>query len=260
MKATCYFLHHLALMLDFFVQGWWIALTTKDPILMRQRNIQNTSRIARKFLKAFQIDLKIKHHQKLTALKDTPYLLVANHLSYTDIILLASLEKLVFITSVEMGSNPLLGAITRLGGSLYTDRKRPVSLKHEIQNFSDAIAQGFKVVLFPEGTSTAGKTVGSFRRSLFQIALNVNCPIIPVCIKYCSIDGQQINDSNRDLICWYGDMTFAPHFMKLLGHRISAEIEILEPILQPQEKTRSELSEDIYRQIHDSYHQSIKSI
>jgi lyso-ornithine lipid O-acyltransferase len=260
MKAACYFLRHLALMLDFFGRGWWIALSTKDPLLTRQRNIQNTSRIARKFLKAFQIDLRVKHPERLTALQDTPYLLVANHVSYTDIILLASLEKLVFITSVEMGSNPLLGAITRLGGSLYTDRKRPVSLKHEIQNFSDAIAQGFKVVLFPEGTSTDGKTVGSFRRSLFQIALNVNCPILPVCIKYISIDGQEISDNNRDLICWYGDMSFAPHFMKLLGRKINVEIEILESILQPQEKTRSELSEAVYRQIHDSYHQNRKSI
>lgn len=253
-KACFYFFFHLLLVLDFFVRGWIIALSTKDPILRRKRNIQNTSRMAKKFLKAFQIDLKLQNLKQLNELWDQPCLLVANHVSYTDIILLASLQNLVFITSVEMGNNPFLGAITRLGGSLYTDRKKHLSLKTEIQNFSDAINQGFKVVLFPEATSSDGKTVREFRRSLFQIALNANCPILPVCIKYQSIDHHKISDRNRDLICWYGNMSFVPHFMKLLGHKIGAEIKILEPIVQIQGKTRSELSEAAYQQIYDSYH------
>lgn len=253
-KACFCFFRHLLLILEFFFRGWIIALCTKDPILRRKRNIQNTSRVAKKFLKAFQIDLQFQNLQRLNDCQDRPCLLVANHVSYTDIIILASLQNLVFITSVEMGNNPFLGTITRLGGSLYTDRRKHLSLKTEIQNFTAVIKQGFNVVLFPEGTSSDGRTVREFRRSLFQIALNADCPILPVCIKYQSIDHQKLSDRNRDLICWYGNMTFLPHFMKLLGHKISAEIRILEPIVQIQGKTRSELSEAAYRQIHDSYH------
>jgi len=254
------FFHHFYLLCSIFISGWWIEMTTKDPILKRHRQTRNTNRHCTGFLKAFNITLKVNHPERLLALRDTAYLLVSNHLSYIDIILLASIEKLVFITSVEMGRDPFLGRATRLGGSLYTDRKKPVSLKKEIQNFSDAIGQGFKVVLFPEGTSTDGSTVQDFKRSLFQIALNVNCPVLPVCIKYKTIDGKAINEKNRDSVCWYGDMTFAPHFWALLGRKIEVEITILESIDQPTNKSRAELSKDVFAQIHASYHKPAKNV
>ncbi|MCB5261676.1 MAG: 1-acyl-sn-glycerol-3-phosphate acyltransferase [Candidatus Cloacimonetes bacterium] len=254
------FVQHFFLLGSFFWIGWWISLCTKDPVLRRQRQTSHTNRHCKKLLKAFGIKLKVNNPERLNALSDTAYLLVSNHVSYTDIVVLASLEKLVFITSVEMGRNFFLGSVTRMGGSLYTDRKKPVSLKREIQNFSDAIKQGFKVVLFPEGTSTDGSSVREFKRSLFQIALNVNCPILPVCIKYQTIDGKKINESNRDLVCWYGDMEFGPHFMKLLGRKIEVEITILESLGQFEDKTRAELSEAVYTQIHDCYHKTINKV
>lgn len=248
------FLHHLALVVDFFIHAYWIRLSCPDPIKRRQRYVANTSRISKKFIKAFRISLTVKNRERLQAMQDQAYLLVANHTSYTDIIVLASLERLSFITSVEMGNNYFLGPVTRMGGSLFTDRKRPVSLKKEIDNFSDAIRQGFKVVLFPEGTSTNGRTVKEFRKSLFQVPVNAGCPILPVCIKYKTIDGKAIDDSNRDLVYWYGDMDFAPHFMKLLNRRIEVEIEILESIVQIEGKTRAELSDAAFEQIHTCFH------
>ncbi|MCB5252037.1 MAG: lysophospholipid acyltransferase family protein [Candidatus Cloacimonetes bacterium] len=254
------FLHHFSLLSSFFITGWWIVLSTKDPTLKRQRQVRHNNHLCKKLLKAFGIKLKVNHPERLAALKDSAYLMVSNHVSYTDIIVLASIEELVFITSVEMGNNPFLGSVTRLGGSLYTNRKQPVSLKKEIENFSRAIRQGFKVLLFPEATSTDGSTVREFKRSLFQIALDANCTILPVCIKYLTIDGQKIDDSNRDLVAWYGDMEFVPHFMKLLGRKIEAEITILESIVQPEEKTRAELCMAVYSQIHDCYHDSRKIV
>jgi lyso-ornithine lipid O-acyltransferase len=253
MRAIKFF-HHLYLVLDYFIHAYWIKLTSPDPIERRKRFVANTGRISRKFLKAFRISLIVKNPERLQAMKDQAYLLVANHTSYTDIIMLSSLENLSFITSVEMGNNYFLGPVTRMGGSLFTDRKRPVSLKREIENFSDAIRQGFKVVLFPEGTSTDGRTVKDFRKSLFQVALSAGCPILPVCIKYKTLDGKAIDDSNRDLVYWYGDMDFAPHFMKLLSRRIDVEIEILESIVQIEGKTRAELSDAAFAQIHTCYH------
>ncbi|HPF08878.1 MAG: lysophospholipid acyltransferase family protein [Candidatus Cloacimonetes bacterium] len=248
------FIYHLWLVADFFIVAYWIRFTTFNPVLRRQRYVANTSRISRKFLKAFRINLNIKNEQALRALKESPYLLVANHTSYLDVILLASLENLSFITSVEMGNNYFLGPITRMGGSLFTNRKKPVSLKKEIENFSTAIDNGFKVVLFAEGTSTNGVTVKAFRSSLFQIAVNTSCPILPVCIKYKSLDSQPISPDNRDLIYWYGEMDFAPHFMKLLDRRIGAEIEILDSVVQIEGKTRAELSNEVFQRIHQCYH------
>lgn len=248
------FLRHLLYLSDFLLRAKWRQISIKDPVKRRKAACQNTSRSAKKFLKAFGISLSVKNPEILESLKDKNYLAVSNHVSYTDIILLASLENYSFITSVEMGNNFFLGNITRLGGSLYTNRKNPVGLKQEIENFSQAIKDGNKVVLFAEGTSTDGQEIRQFKSSLFQVALSADCPILPICIKYKSIDGKPLDDSNRDLICWYGDMTFVPHFMKLLKRRICAEITFLEPIYELSGKTRQTLSESVYRQIHDCYH------
>lgn len=249
-----YILRHLWLVTEYFIRGWIILALPMNQHKKRQLQARNVSRSARKFLKALNINLILKQEEQLNKLKHQAYLLVANHSSYTDILILASLENLIFITSVEMGNNLFLGAVTRLGGSLFTNRKNPVSLKDEIDRFSQTIADGFKVVLFPEGTSTDGQDIKEFRRSLFQIARNVNCPILPVCIKYTRIDNNKISAANRDLIAWYGDMDFAPHFLKLLGHKIEAEITFLESIVQPAEKTRTELSDGLLHNLRACYH------
>ena len=256
MKRLYYLLWHLYLVLDFFVVAYLGQILHRDPIKRRQYFIRNTTRIGSRFIKAFNITLKVVNQEKLREFHNTPYLLVSNHLSYTDIILLSSLENLVFITSVEMGNNPFLGAITRFGGCLYTDRKKPVSLKTEIQKFSDTITEGFKVVLFAEGTSTNGDTVKDFRSSLFQVSILAKCPIVPLCIKYKAIDNEPFSPKNRDLICWYGDMDFAPHFMKLLGRKIEVEISVLDPVYGFDSKTRAELSEGVLTQIRSCYHKA----
>nr|MDK2850247.1 lyso-ornithine lipid O-acyltransferase [Candidatus Cloacimonadota bacterium] len=250
-----FLLYNLFYVLEFFLTGWWISLHYKDPIVRRRKYVQSAHKMSGQLLKSLRIDLHLKNSSRLIEMQDQAYLLVSNHISYIDIVALASIQELAFITSVEMGSNPFLGSITRLGGSLYTDRRNPLSLKEEIQKFSAAIRAGFKVGLFPEGTSTSGKSIGKFHRSLFQIAIDTNCPIMPVCVKYTHLDGKPVTDLNRDKIAWYGNMTFAPHILALLGHKIRLEIEILEPIVQPHTKTRSELSEAVFEKMQACYNQ-----
>lgn len=254
MQRVLHFFWHLYLVCDFFVCAFLINLFTKDEVLRRHRFVRNTSRISRKFLRAFNMSFRIVNPDILKSLSNESYLAISNHVSYTDIILLSALENFVFITSVEMGNNPFLGSITRFGGCLFTNRKKFVSLPDEINKFANTIQQGFKVMLFPEGTSTNGETVREFRKSLFQTALLAMCPVLPVCIKYKSLDGKLIDHANRDYLYWYGDMDFAPHFMKLLGRRIEAEIHILDIIPYQEKKTRQDLSNEVYSQILSCFH------
>ena len=254
MRRCKFFFWHLWLVCEFFIYSYCIKLLTRDEIVLRHKLVKNTTRIAKRFLSAFQVKLIVNNSERLAQMHDTNYLAIANHVSYTDIILLSSIENFVFITSVEMSQNVFLGSITRYGGCLFTDRKKFVSLPKEIDKFADTIRQGFKVMLFPEGTSTNGETVKDFRKSLFQVAVSAKCPILPICVHYKKIDGKPIDSSTRDLICWYGDMDFAPHFMKIIGHTIEAEIHILDPIYDVSMKTRQTLSDEAFTQIHDCYH------
>jgi 1-acyl-sn-glycerol-3-phosphate acyltransferase len=246
----CYrYLQVLFWLASFFNRAWLIKLFTPDLILRRRRFAANTSYIGGKLLKPFGLHLHVTNPEKLSVLKAGSHLIVANHVSYTDIIVLSSLHPFVFITSQEMAANPILGDITRLGGSLYTDRKKHTSLPQEIQNFSAALQQGFDVVLFPEGTSTDGRKIYDFRKSLFQTSIIAQKPILPICIQYLSIDGKPLDDSNRDLVCWYGEMFFLPHYNELIRHQIQVEVTILDPIPYSATQNRGDLSETVHNQL-----------
>lgn len=245
---------NVSVLATYFGVGSLIQWFTRDPIKARHRATRFTSTMCRVFLKTLNIKVSVEGAEKLAKMRKDSYLMVANHSSYTDILVLSSMENLVFITSVEMGSNPVLGDITRLGGSLYTDRKKPVSLPKEIERFSDTIRKGFKVVLFPEGTSTDGRSLKDFRASLFQVAIGAQATILPVCISYQSVDGQPFGDANRDTICWYGDMDFVPHFIGLLNHQIEARVTVLDPIPFDPNTSRAELSERTRDLLLTTYH------
>lgn len=252
------FFRHIFLLLEYYISAGFITFFTKDPIKRRHKQAQNIHRTAKRFSKAFKMTLKVNNLDALKAFDGKPILLVGNHVSYMDVVVLSALDELIFITSVEMGNNPFLGSITRLGGCLYTDRKNPQSLKDEIHRFSDVLMQGFKVVLFPEGTSTNGETVQDFRRSLFEIAASSGAPILPVCIRYKGLNGKEIGESNRDELYWYGEMTFIPHFLGLLGKSIDVEVSFLEPILDTADVKRTQLSDATHHQIKECFHQNRK--
>jgi len=253
LRKLYYLLYNIWLTLRFLTLGKLAYLFIKDPIKLRKRCNRFTTDSARRYLKSLKITVELENPQALKLLEDKNYLVIANHVSYADIIVLSSLREFVFITSEEMGNTPFLGAITRYGGSLYTDRKKFVSLPKEIERFSQTARDGFRIVLFPEGTSTDGSKIKEFRSSLFEIARQAELDILPICINYLKIDNQPRSEANRDLICWYGDMDFLPHFTKLLGHSITARVSILEPIAGGTRVKRQDLANAAYEAINKEY-------
>jgi 1-acyl-sn-glycerol-3-phosphate acyltransferase len=237
-------------LVSFFVRGWIIKCCVKDPVKQRISLAKNTSYISRRLLGPFGIKVKVKHPENLQILKKENHLIVANHVSYTDILVLSSCFPLVFITSLEMAANPVLGDITRIGGSLYTNRKKHTSLPQEIDNFAQALKTGFNIVLFPEGTSTNGETIKEFRKSLFQTSIIAQKPILPICVKYATLDGKKIEtQAQRDVVCWYGDMTFVPHFWELIRHQVEVEVNVLSPLQYDASLNRQQLCDKVHQQL-----------
>ena len=137
-------------------------------------------------------------------------------MSYLDALILASLRPVCFITSIEMKNVPVLGLLTELGGCLYTERRSKENLRSEVAQLSQALQDGFDIVIFPEGTSTNGTGILPFKRGLLSAAMDAKKSILPITIQYQEINGKKVNTGNRDILCWYGDMYFAPHFFKLI--------------------------------------------
>jgi len=146
-------------------------------------------------------------------------LVLSNHMSYLDIMVYSSVRPAVFVTSVEMEQTFFLGFIAKIGGSYFVERRNTKNIKQELSVIADLIDQGFVVVLFPEGTSTDGSKILPFRSSFIAGATETGVDVVPACLRYDRINGEPFSDSNCDYVCWYGDMTFAPHFYRFMGLR-----------------------------------------
>lgn len=143
-----------------------------------------------------------------------PFLLVANHLGYLDIPLLASRLGARFVAKSEVRSWPVIGLLARSVSTIFVDRTRRRDVVRVGGRIRNALAEGDAVVLFAEGTSTAGHDVAPFRSSLLAEAAEAEIPVHYATLRYRTPAGEP---SAEEAVCWWGDMTFTPHFLGLLG-------------------------------------------
>lgn len=200
------------------------------PMTVRGILIQQVSLYSRLLLRILGIKTDFKNFQKID--QDENYLMVSNHLSYLDVLVLASKLPACFVTSLEIKQTPFLGQLCSLAGCLFVDRKNRSGLKGEINELRDALKSGLNVIVFPEATSTGGSEVLRFKRPLFESSVATSKPILPVTINYQFISKQPVSLNNRDVVCWYGEMDFFPHFLTLLEQtEIKVEIILNQPFL-----------------------------
>ncbi len=213
----------------------------------------NASFFARRALAVLGIRV-MKRSRRRTA--DTA-LIVSNHLSSVDILVIASVRPAVFITSVELRNSFPLGLLAFLGGSIFVERRNPSGLRKEIRDIARTLAEGTSVVLFPEGTTFDGRTVRPFKSSLFTAAVDAGTMIQPCCIRYRRINGKRIGPENADAVYYHGGTTFAAHAPRLLGLRsVHVELITLDAIAPADGRSRKELAELCHERILRAYHRT----
>lgn len=201
----------------------------KDNVLKRHRALEITADNSKRLLNNLNIHVNV--HRKDEDLFERNYFMVCNHMSYFDILILSSVRPAVFVTSVEMERTFFLGDMAKLGGSFFVDRINRRKMKSEVEALVNLLNQGFNVFIFPEGTSTDGSEILPFKKSLFRVPFQAQFPILPICLKYRTIDGKPFSMENCDRVCWHGDMTFAPHFLQLLGVKeVIVDVHYLNPL------------------------------
>jgi 1-acyl-sn-glycerol-3-phosphate acyltransferase len=209
--------------------------------------VQWTSRAWLKIL-----DIQVKTNRNINT--EETYLIVSNHLSYLDALVISAIIPSSFVTSLEVKSTSFLGHLSMLAGCLFVNRKDKSKINQEIQGLRDALKENISVTFFPEATSTDGSNVIRFRKPLFEASISSGRSILPLTLNYVEISEQKINPENRDYLFWYGDMTFFPHFMNLLSlSKIKVEIEIHEPF-KPEIFPVFELADRAHKVISHSYH------
>lgn len=119
----------------------------------------------------------------LDRLSDSPRVIVANHVSWFDVLTLASvLPKLSFIAKAEMARIPLFGRAMRAAGHLFVDRHNHKAAFAVYDDAAARIRAGATVVIFPEGTRGTDYAVRPFKKGPFVLAIAAGVPIVPVLI------------------------------------------------------------------------------
>ena len=170
--------------------------------------------------------IKIKTFGKVSI--NSPILLISNHASYLDIIILGSLFKTSFIAKKEISKWPLLGILAKLQNTIFIDR-RISSLKKQENQIIKHLNEKKNLVIFPEGTSSDGNRVLPFKSSLFNIfEKNLNSKILvqTITIVYKKINGIPMNRIERKNITWHSNMDLIPNIFNVLK-KLSIEVEVI---------------------------------
>ncbi len=140
-------------------------------------------------------------------------LLVANHLSYVDVVALLASAPGTFVAKTEIASWPGIGALCHFVGTVFVDRRRLRGVLPAIDDMVRTLRAGERVILFPEGTSTPGESVLRFRSALFEAALRAEAPVACASLAYATEGGE---NPAALAVCWWADMTFGTHAWQLL--------------------------------------------
>ena len=165
----------------------------------------------------------------------TDGLVVTNHLSYLDIVVLSATMPCFFVAKAEIDAWPYFGKAARVGGTMFIDRSSLASAMEVMATIDERLKLQIPVVFFPEGTSTDGN-LRRFHSRLFEPAIQAGRPVTAASIRYVINDGAP----EREL-CWFGDTHFGPHLWKTLHlPGFHAELRFGHPHLYPHRRVAAD--------------------
>ncbi|RAJ46426.1 1-acyl-sn-glycerol-3-phosphate acyltransferase [Kitasatospora sp. SolWspMP-SS2h] len=155
-------------------------------------------------------------------------LLVSNHVSWLDVLLVAAVRPGRMLAKTEVGRWPVLGPLTSWGGTIFIDRDRLRALPGTVEEIAAALRRGERVVVFPEGSTWCGRDGGRFRPALFEAAVRADVPVQPLTLRYRGADGRPSTAP-----AFVGEDGLLASLWRVVSVRgLTAEIELL-PLLPP---------------------------
>ncbi|MFC0450693.1 lysophospholipid acyltransferase family protein [Rhodococcus jostii] len=160
-------------------------------------------------------------------------LVVAGHVSWTDVLVLSALAPANFVARGDLLEWPVLGSLARRMRVVPIDRQNLRALPDTVATTAGRLRAGERVVVFPEGTTWCGRAYGGFRPALFQAAIDAECPVQPISLRYTARGGELTTGP-----CFVGEETIGQSIRRIIRHKgVTAEVR-LAPIEYPGESRR----------------------
>lgn len=185
--------------------------------------------------------------------RESPALILSNHASWLDIIVLGAIAPVVFVAKSEVANWPLFGQLAKLQRTVFVERERRHKTGDAARAMSERLLGGDAVVLFPEGTSSDGIRILPFRSALIGAVHHAigdsthhdRVTVQPVSLAYVRFGGVPVGRALREKVAWYGDVDLVPH---LLGVFASGAVDVTvswgAPVSYGMDANRKEIARD----------------
>jgi 1-acyl-sn-glycerol-3-phosphate acyltransferase len=191
--------------------GGWFTITFLFPRCDEQRRQATVQAWARRMLHILGIPLRVEGQPPLRG----PVLLVANHISWLDILVMHAARHCRFVSKSDVKHWPLMGTLATGGGTLYIERDKRRDAMRVVHHMRESLAAGEIVAVFPEGTTGDGRELLPFHGNLIQAAISADAPVQPVGLRF--VDLATGEDSDGPL--YLGDDTLVASLWRTLAGR-----------------------------------------
>lgn len=237
------------------VLGGWLAINALPALYYHLcggsywEKVSKISRCTQKWGKGIAniIGIDIRIHGNVADADGV--LIVSNHCGYLDILIEAAAFPIRFMPKKDIQKWPFLGWYLGLSMPIWVNRKSKQQSLEVMKACRDTLLNGINVLIYPEGTTTDGKSgILPFKSTAFEAVCHHDIPILPVLVLYYPHqDGFQSQ--------WFGDDRLIPHVWQIIGYRRTViEIHIL-PKVRPQGENRKELAVRIHNLMEKTYNQ-----
>ncbi len=149
------------------------------PFLAPAQRMDHVGRWSARMLRALGIRLEARG-----TVHPGPLLIVANHISWVDILAVNALHPARFVSKADVRHWPFIGYLVASGGTLFIERERKRDALRVVHQIAEALKAGDIVAVFPEGTTSDGHGVLPFHANLLQAAIATGAPVQPVVLRY----------------------------------------------------------------------------
>ena len=198
------------------------VITFMFPRLAQAAREARVHRWAQALLRGVGIELSLQGQP----LSDGPVLLVANHLSWLDIVVLHASRYCRFVSKADIRRWPLVGTLATGAGTLYITRESGRDAHRVVHTMARQLQQGEVLAVFPEGTTGDGIAMKPFHANLLQAAIVANAPVQPLALRFVDADTGQTDFSPRYID---DDSIFVSIWETLCVRRLRAEVTVGAP-------------------------------
>jgi 1-acyl-sn-glycerol-3-phosphate acyltransferase len=199
-----------------------ITLLVLFPFLSTNSKNHHIQSWSKRLLEIFGIELQVN---QANLLPQSSYLLASNHVSWLDIHAINAFKPVRFVAKSEVASWPIFGWMAKQLGTVFIRRDSSRNARQVVDDMA-VILKTQSICIFPEGTSTIGKSVQTFKPNLFEAAAISEVPVCALALAYFD----RSTGKHSEVPAFIGDMGLIGSMAGILkNRRLRVELTVFAP-------------------------------